>query len=223
MPRPDYMTWHEYLRGYGALRWASADHERRYHEINGLLQPIYGLMYGNLMDSTCPKLVVALPTPVPVQRRGHPPYTFKLQCRITGRLSQAIPYERFIEFGILTCDTEDGGPFQKGPFEVEDRLAPVAARLNVELEEVKPQWDAPGEPWDQRYTEYLQSEEWLALRTRVLKRDGHRCQWTGKSARPGDPLQVHHLTYERVGCEHLDDLVTVCRSAHRAHHLQKAA
>jgi hypothetical protein len=216
--KPDHLSWHEYLRGYFSLRWRHPSHQAKYHEIIGLMQPLYDLMYGNLLDRVGPKLVIATKTPPPVVRMGHAPFTFKVQCLVTGRLSRAIPYERLIEFGVFTQDTQDGGSFAREKMDVVDRARPVADKLQEELSAVVPVSDNPGISWHERYAEYLQSDQWLELRTKILRRDKYRCQWTGKSMTPGDPLQVHHLTYERVGCEHMDDLVTVCRSAHKAHH-----
>lgn len=216
--KPDDVSWHEYLKGYGKLRWRSQAAMHRFHEINGTLQPLYGLLYGNLLDQTGPKMVIATRTPEVVQAKGHPPFTFKVQCSVTGRMSRAIPYERMIEFGVLTADTRDGGMFPREKFDVVDRVSPVMLKLQDELITVAPYLDSPGAPWHERYSEYLRSDEWLDIRGRVLKRDKFRCRWSGKSARAGDPLQVHHLTYERVGCEAMEDLITVCRSAHKAHH-----
>ena len=107
---------------------------------------------------------------------------------------------------------------------VADRVSPLLENLYRERDRVAPFWDVPGSPWHERYDEYLRSDEWLALRRLVLRRDGYRCRHTGKASRPGDPLQVHHLTYERVGAERLDDLITLCRSAHqRLHDLAKVS
>jgi 5-methylcytosine-specific restriction endonuclease McrA len=33
-----------------------------------------------------------------------------------------------------------------------------------------------------------------------------------------DNLAVHHLTYERLGSEHPDDLITLCRTCHKLDH-----
>jgi DNA-binding cell septation regulator SpoVG len=54
---------------------------------------------------------------------------------------------------------------------------------------------------------------------KVLQQDD-QAPWL---AMPSIPIQVHHLTYERVGREDMADLVTICRSAHRRHHLREAA
>jgi hypothetical protein len=218
MPKPDDVSWHEYLKGYGRLRWRRPGDEQRFHEVCGLLQPLHALRCGNLLDKTGPKIVVATATPAPVQDKGHPPFTFKVQSLATGRLSRAIPYERLIEFGVMTEDTKTGGPFRREPLPVEDRIAPVIRRLSADRERFAPFWDTPDTPWHERYDEYLQSDQWLSIRQQVLRRDNFRCRHTGKLSRPGDPLQVHHLTYDRVGCEALDDLITLCRSSHRQLH-----
>lgn len=218
MAPPLGLTWHQYLKGYGTLVWRAPDHERRYHELSGLTQPLYALLFGNLLDSTGPKIVIATPTPRPVVAKGHAPFTFKVQCLITGRMSRAIPYERLIEFGIFSEETKYPAGYQGDPLEIEDKISPLLADIHNEIAEVTPRWVGPGTPWHERYAEYLQSEEWLAIRAKVLKRDNYRCRITGKASRAGDPLQIHHLTYARVGCEDLEDLITVSRSAHRQVH-----
>lgn len=60
------------------------------------------------------------------------------------------------------------------------------------------------------YRRYLESPEWRARRNAVLKRDGFRCVHCGTTRR----LQVHHITYARVGNERDDDLVTLCERHH---------
>ena len=63
--------------------------------------------------------------------------------------------------------------------------------------------------WWAWYNEYLSSPEWYARRLAVFKRDGNLCRRCGATA-----SQIHHLTYERVGREELDDLVAVCDPCH---------
>lgn len=67
--------------------------------------------------------------------------------------------------------------------------------------------------WWDWYNGYLASPEWHARRLAVLKRDHNCCR--GCNA---DASQVHHLTYERVGRELLDDLVAVCDECHEKLH-----
>lgn len=65
-----------------------------------------------------------------------------------------------------------------------------------------------------KYELYLTSDHWRELRQKVLERDGHACSQCPVRAR----LHVHHLTYERMGRERLDDLVTLCEDCHRKVH-----
>jgi 5-methylcytosine-specific restriction endonuclease McrA len=64
-----------------------------------------------------------------------------------------------------------------------------------------------------RYHAYLQSSEWKSLVSKVKSRD-RVCQLTGSS----DNLEVHHITYDRLGNEDLSDLVLLSRSAHQFVH-----
>jgi hypothetical protein len=60
-----------------------------------------------------------------------------------------------------------------------------------------------------KYQEYLASREWAEKREAVRERSGDRCE------RCGGPQQaVHHLTYERIGHELLEDLQAVCDPCH---------
>jgi len=63
------------------------------------------------------------------------------------------------------------------------------------------------------YREYLQSQEWAAIRARVLLRAGRKCEGCGEEA-----TQVHHLTYEHVFEEFLFELIAVCRGCHERLH-----
>ena len=60
---------------------------------------------------------------------------------------------------------------------------------------------------------YLLSPEWQALRQQVKARD-KVCQLTGAT----DNLEVHHITYDNLGNEYLDDLVLLSRKAHQFVH-----
>lgn len=65
-----------------------------------------------------------------------------------------------------------------------------------------------------RYVAYLRTAHWKALRAQVLMRDHYRCRFCGATS----GLEVHHLTYERLGHEALTDLVTACHSCHHRIH-----
>ena len=63
---------------------------------------------------------------------------------------------------------------------------------------------------------YIRSRAWARLRRLVLGRAGGRCESCGKIPLVGfdGALQVHHITYERLGAEPLEDLVAVCAGCH---------
>ena len=66
------------------------------------------------------------------------------------------------------------------------------------------------------HREYLKSATWQDIRSDILKRDNHTCQWCKN---PGS--DVHHLTYKNWGNEKPEDLITLCRACHDRHHSNK--
>jgi hypothetical protein len=64
------------------------------------------------------------------------------------------------------------------------------------------------------YAEYLRSDHWLELRRTYRAERPWQCRSCGEKKR----LDLHHLTYKRLGKEHLDDLTPLCRSCHQAKH-----
>jgi hypothetical protein len=61
---------------------------------------------------------------------------------------------------------------------------------------------------------YMLSIEWQELRILVFTRDNYTCQSCGtKSA-----LNCHHITYEDLGMETLDQLTTLCTTCHTTLH-----
>ena len=64
------------------------------------------------------------------------------------------------------------------------------------------------------YQAYLQSVEWYFLRKAVKTLSGGICEECQETL----GAQVHHLTYERVGNERLEDLLYVCEECHRKLH-----
>jgi 5-methylcytosine-specific restriction endonuclease McrA len=64
------------------------------------------------------------------------------------------------------------------------------------------------------YQAYLQSPAWKLARRLLIERAQHRCQ----RCHARGPLNVHHLTYERLGHEEPGDLQVLCRPCHMAVH-----
>jgi len=66
--------------------------------------------------------------------------------------------------------------------------------------------------WRVRYEEHLASPAWQELRQQVIERQDGRCRCGAFGT------DVHHLTYQRLGDERLDDLELLCRPCHQEEH-----
>lgn len=65
------------------------------------------------------------------------------------------------------------------------------------------------------YSEYLASPHWQALRVKMLERARYKCEACQDT---DSVLHVHHLTYERLGCELEEDLIVLCEECHKVEH-----
>lgn len=73
-------------------------------------------------------------------------------------------------------------------------------------------------PRQEAYQEYLKSDEWRERRGRRLQLSDGKCEVCGSVK----GLEVHHITYDRIFNEHMEDLMVVCYRHHRtAHNLRK--
>lgn len=64
------------------------------------------------------------------------------------------------------------------------------------------------------YATYLASDKWQELRASVMSRSQGQCELCEE--RSAD--DVHHLTYQSIGNEKLEELIAVCRECHSAIH-----
>lgn len=65
-----------------------------------------------------------------------------------------------------------------------------------------------------KYQEYLRSYKWKKFRQLALEHAHHKCSKCGTTYK----LEVHHLTYDRLGHEKLHDVAVLCMVCHeRAH------
>lgn len=71
------------------------------------------------------------------------------------------------------------------------------------------------------YTRYVKENapEWREKKEQVFWQRGERCEACGSRFR----IDVHHLTYKRLGRERLSDLMVLCRKHHdQVHWLRRA-
>ena len=62
------------------------------------------------------------------------------------------------------------------------------------------------------YKAYMRSDAWKALREKKLEACQHKCECEGGCCR--EATQVHHLHYETLGNESLQDLQALCAKCH---------
>ena len=73
------------------------------------------------------------------------------------------------------------------------------------------------------YSDYLKTVAWSLKREEKIAEAGTSCQRCGLKyadlkEQGRTPLNVHHLTYVRLGDERLDDLAVLCRLCHKRQH-----
>jgi hypothetical protein len=61
------------------------------------------------------------------------------------------------------------------------------------------------------YLEYIKSPEWRRKRRTLIRQRGRVCERCGQRSKA---IEVHHLTYERLGNERDEDLQLVCPECH---------
>lgn len=70
--------------------------------------------------------------------------------------------------------------------------------------------------WYDKYETYINSDAWKEKRKNILIRDNYICQ----ICKTNKAVQVHHLTYKRLGNEQDFDLISVCLPCHELEHIK---
>lgn len=68
------------------------------------------------------------------------------------------------------------------------------------------------------YAEYLKTDHWQHMRAVAREYYGDSCRLCPSN----DHLEVHHRTYDRLGCELLADLIVLCHNCHSIFHGKSA-
>jgi len=128
----------------------------------------------------------------------------------------AVKFDRFVDYALswtLTNLKRDG--LVENPSRGMWRLAGAALAAPA-LATGQPVFvDRAEELQRMSYREYLRTPEWRVTRVAALERAGHCCSLDITHA---DDLEVHHRTYERLGCELASDLTVLCHACHALHH-----
>lgn len=65
------------------------------------------------------------------------------------------------------------------------------------------------------YKEYLQTQHWKDIRTRMMKRSNYSCSMCGNK---NVILHIHHRSYKNLGNEDYSDLIVLCEDCHGKFH-----
>jgi hypothetical protein len=132
---------------------------------------------------------------------------FRLQCAHCGcPLSGQISFKRVNELkndGVAVTEWDESKAM-----EYDNNYwrysRPIVERINIERRQ----------SWWRQYNEYVDSDEWKMKAARVLQRVNYVCEKCN-SARA---IHAHHLSYARVGDEHMEDLQARCFKCHDEDH-----
>lgn len=65
--------------------------------------------------------------------------------------------------------------------------------------------------WRQKYEKHLKSSRWKNIRRDLFRLRGHKCEVCNMTS---PNLEIHHITYKRLGCELPSDLKILCKKCH---------
>ncbi len=208
------MDWHSYINESPYQAFVNSKDYLVYLRLVDSLQQVWSFSFGDLRYKNVAKKIIQERTQAVAVAKGHPPFCFRFQCLTTGRKSKFIKECDYHLFGITKMDSLTGTGYGDATI-ITDKLEPIRADLSGKLRDMHERaFQGSGGQWWSRYSEYLKSDEWLAIRERVIERDGGQCKVSGDTTR----LQVHHLSYRNVGREQDSELVTLCKRVHEAIH-----
>jgi 5-methylcytosine-specific restriction endonuclease McrA len=67
----------------------------------------------------------------------------------------------------------------------------------------------------------MRSQRWQDIRTKALERSGRTCEQCGRRQDDGYKLDVHHITYIRLGGELMEDVQVLCYMCHGQLHYRR--
>ena len=81
--------------------------------------------------------------------------------------------------------------------------------------------DQVDEAWRDYRRKYMRSQRWQDIRTKALERSGRTCEQCGRRQDDGYKLDVHHITYIRLGGELMEDVQVLCYLCHGQLHYRR--
>jgi 5-methylcytosine-specific restriction endonuclease McrA len=81
--------------------------------------------------------------------------------------------------------------------------------------------DQVDEAWRDYRRKYMRSQRWQDIRTKALERSCRTCEQCGRRQEDGYKLDVHHITYMRLGGELMEDVQVLCYLCHGQLHYRR--
>lgn len=129
-----------------------------------------------------------------------------IQCRTCGKQTDFLKSKRYVKYYGDRTPKFDEAAFEKWQDEMQrKRDAAYEEYLSLRLDYLEHRREV--------YHDYLSSPEWKAIRDKRMQIDGDKCQRCFNKAD-----SVHHLTYERIFNENIDDLISLCEPCHYLEH-----
>ncbi|TYB74373.1 HNH endonuclease [Bizionia myxarmorum] len=142
---------------------------------------------------------------------------YQYESGVIHVISKCIKCDRFLKSYKKRDVDFDNLPFKKSSDKLDynQKLRECYRVFNDKVEELKFDRKKDTNEWtiQKWYYGYLESNMWRKKREYVFKRNNYKCERCGAQAE-----FVHHLTYERVGYEKPEDLMSVCKSCHGKEH-----
>jgi hypothetical protein len=152
-------------------------------------------------------------------------YVLRYQSLVTGRQSQQLRYKEMDDIGIRPEYLITGGgypdnlPMWNNYEIVESYYMKFLQQLfDRKYELLKNYYQNRNQDWWDLYNAYLFSSQWENTRQARLMMDSYRCQMRLSGCTYDEHLQVHHESYDNIGDEPMDDLLTVCHNCHQLIH-----
>jgi hypothetical protein len=199
--------------------------------LNQERERLYNSFSLNTYFSDEPKVIIKIPTNEYQKNKFKENFTFAFQSLVTGRKSTLIKLSDREKYGIKDIDKQKGGIY---PFELNlsNNLAIwdqhfysmfklIYDKRNELLRNYYDLIAEAKDDWWELYNRYLKSEDWKEKRDKRLFIDNHQCYFHNIKNCSTTNLHVHHIHYDNVGNENLEDLVTVCQICHSEIHGRK--
>jgi len=134
------------------------------------------------------------------------------------RVNESRYYDWRIAHGLLPIDEDYGDEVQAA---IRQYPALLVQSLNNSwfLRATRPQSEKSKLYRRMPYGDYLKTPHWRRVRASMLLLNNTFCQHCDTQLWDKmHKLHVHHLTYERIGCERFSDLMLLCETCHALMH-----